>query len=511
MFKKIIASAALLLALTFSAGASVTTFAEETASGKAEDWKPFNYVLSEGFGTSMKLTDIRTTLEHKDGKVTASGTTTKGGMGVTYMPEVNLNDFAMNVSLNSWQTSSPDRWFGITFTDKAEKTDPYNEVPVYCKHSESWSNDYGAGMLFAVRPWDSGKLRIQFNYIGIYPTYDGDGNISANAGQYADGNLGWGRNWLSEIQLYNTDWTVKTDYSDIEITVKSFESNGETGYAFEINNGYWRRLDTVNWDELDSNALHELGVESASELTDEIKDKFLYGPAYETSIIPYANWGDDYYALSRFEKILKTSGKRLYMSYMYKDAWDIDEGDEAASFTINSVGGKAATDKNGYNPMTAKAVSGKISATLTESSLHAGVYPSMVESLVMTDVAEKQYAQAKENIESLVAGKNYKVFTVTGKTASGASVSIIDSVNVTMDLSEFGNAALYKIVGSDLDKIDGETNVSFKMNSSKIQYVLVYGETQPAKKGCGGTIGMYSLLSLAVLCLGGVAVKTKKI
>ena len=490
---KYILCAALSAVLTgVFAAPALSVSAEEAVS--STDWMPFNYVLSEGFGSSRKLLEIRTDLDYSGGKLTVSGRTSKGGVGVVYLPEITLDGFNMNITVNSWQEVSPDRWFGMSLTDVGAVTDDDNELPFYAKHSESWANEYGAGTLFAFRPNGNGAMQIQFNYIGINGSYDADNNRAANAGEYNDGYLGW-CGWLGHIQLYNRDWTVKTDYENIDITVKAL---AEGGYAFDINGGYWRRTDAVAWNDLAPDVLAELGVSTHAELTDEVKDKFMFGPAYETSIIPYANWGDDYYALYKYEQRLKAAGKRLYMRFMYKDAWDIREGTADASFTVNSINGRSATD--GTDPLLTKEnkIEGKLSATLKSENLHAGVYPSKVASLVTADVPEKNYSQAKTAVD---AYKTRKVFCVKGKTADGKEISLISATTVKFDFSEYNNAKLYKIVGSDLDLVGEGASVEVKVNSSQTNYVLVY---DAAKKGCKGEMGTVSLIGMLVLAAGAV-------
>ncbi len=519
-FFALAAAATVALALGVSANTAATAKAAETPTA---DWMPFNYVLSEGFGSAMTLTDIRTSISYEGGHLTATGRTTKGGMGVTYLPEVPLDGFEMNVSLNSWQDKSPDRWFGLTFTDVGVKTDDYNEVPFYSKHSESWSNDYGAGVLFAVRPIrgenDMPGLKIQFNFIGIQPSLDANDQLASNAGEYADNVLGWG-GWLSDIRLCDTDWQPKTDYDNIHITLKKIDlGNGNSGYAFDINDGYWIRTDAIAWDELADDVLHDLGVSSSSELTDEIKKKFVYGPAYDESIVAYANWGEPMYALDRFESKLEAQGKRLYFSYMYKDAWDMSEGTDDASFTINSIMGQPIQEDASFSLAAPKTLSGDIAATLTETSLHAGVYPSAVQSIVMTSAPAKSYSDAAlEAVSKLSSGK-YSIVNFKGKTADGTEVSLVEPVQLTLNLKKYGNAKLYKIVGDDIDLVGEGESVTFKANSSNVVYAITatQGDLPPVLKeqaggndggekgGCSGGItacGGVAFMALAVFALG---------
>ncbi len=476
------------------------------------DWMPFNYVLTEGFGSNTKFNDIRSNISIDNGKITVSGRTTNGGLGMTYLPEVNIDDFSMNISLNSWQAVSPDRWFGMTLMDKGVKEDEYNEAPFYAKHSESWSNDYGAGTLFAFRPAENGAMTIQFNFIGINGTYDADQNIASNAGEYNDGLLLFS-GWLSTIQLCNEDWTDKTDYNNLNITVKKIvEGEKDAGYAFDINNGYWRRTDNINWDksEMASDVFDLLDIDKNGELSDEEKKNFVYGPAYETSVIPYANWGESYYALTKFKKNLETLGKRLYMSFMYKDTWNIRDGVDDASFTINSLNGKSATSMTSFDRTNDKVIDGTIKGTAKVNSFHAGIYPDMIKSFVMVDANAKTYKDAQTNIDKLTSGKEFKVFNVKGDLGDNLTASIIDNLNLRFDLKEYKDAELYKITGEDVDKVEDVSNV--KVSSSKVNFLLVYSKDaeQTIKKGCKSSLSLLPLAFIVPSALGIVILKKKE-
>lgn len=473
------------------------------AENDSIDWMPFNYVLTDGFGSAMKYYDIRTNMSIDNGKITVSGRSTKGGMGLTYLPEVDISDFSMNITVNSWQDVSPDRWFGMTLTDVGVKSDEYNEAPFYSKHSESWSTDYGAGVLFAFRPNGNGAMQIQFNFIGINDTYDADYKVASNAGEYNDGHLGWG-GWLSTIQLCNEDWTDKTDYSQINITIKEvLEGDKPSGYAIDINNGYWKRTDTIDWSNLASDVFALLDKDSNGELSDSEKDNFIYGPAYETSVIPYANWGESLYALTKFKHIVETLDKRLYMSFMYKDTWDIRDGVDDASFTINSLNGKAATTMSSFTRVQSKSVEGTISGTVEEENFHAGIYPDMIQSFVMVDAQEKSYKSAKTNIEALTKNKEYKVFNVKGDLGDGKTASIVKSISLKFDLSEYKGAKLYKIVGEDVDEVEDIDKV--KVSSSSVNFLLVYDGT---KKGCNSSV--YYMLPGAIAAIAFCIIYRKK-
>ena len=110
----ILASACILMASLFTLNAS-TAVADGQTSYSANDWKPFNYVLTSGAGSRIQYNDIRTTLSYDNNKLTASGRSTSGGMGVSFLPEIDITNFSINFSCNSWQKVSTDRWFGFSY------------------------------------------------------------------------------------------------------------------------------------------------------------------------------------------------------------------------------------------------------------------------------------------------------------------------------------------------------------------------------------------------------------
>lgn len=510
-----------MVAVPVSAGLTAASADNASQSYTASDWMPFNYVLTSGAGSSTRYEDIRTTLDYGNNKLTASGTTTKGGMGVSFLPEIDITDFEMSVSLNSWQAVSSDRWFGMTLTDVLLKEDNYNEVPFYSKHSETWDNDYGAGVLFAVRPNSDGKMVIQFNYIGISPTYTADGDVSSSAGEYADNYMQF-TGYIAQIQLCNSDWTDKTDYADIKISMKGlYEGSALKGIAFEINDGYWKRTDW-NWAEptdaqgltltesnLEENVYNLLDKDANGFLSADEQNNFVYGSAWDNgaekdTILEYANYGDNFYSLVKYRQNLEGEGKRLYMSYMYKDAFHIREGSEPASFTINSVNGKAATASETSVLTASKTIEGSLSATLTETSLHAGVYPSMIDSIVKTEIKASDLKAAEASIKAI--GSNYEVFNVKARTSTGVDCAIIAPTEVTMDIASYPGAKLYKLTGSDVDEVDvTETDgkLVFTVNSSDVDFVLYYEGS-----GCGSVVG--GAMALPVLAAIAAAVVCKK-
>lgn len=502
--------------LGFNAKTNTVLAAEEPT------WAPINYVMADGVGKSMELYDIRTSLSYTDGKLTAAGSPAKGtgGMGVVYTPTVNLNGFNMNVSLNSYRTSG-DRYFGLSFTDVGAVTDDYNEVPFYAKHSETWSNAYGAGFLFCVRPTTTNlgrALTVQFNYIGIQQTYTSadSGEIASNAGAYSDGILSWGRNWNSGIQLYDPDespkdnpdaWVEKNNYDNIEIAVKQTND----GFVIDVNKGFWKKIDNITTDtaKLDDSVLSALGVTRGTQLNDEQIKRLTCGPAWSQSVISGATWGDSLYALSRFQTIASNAGKRLYARFFYKDKEIAsDDSDEKASFTINTINGAPACTGNESDLVASKKVSGKVTATLTEDSLHAGVYPSTIESIELTDAPESAYNAAKTAILSVSKGNYYKVVNIKAKTTDGKYVSIINKLKMTVNLEDYKNAKLYRIVGDDVDDIDQGESISFTLKNSDTAYVIVYS----GGGGCGSAIDVVPIsVIIAIFAAALVVVVFKKL
>lgn len=546
--KKLFASV-LIVALLVCAGISsqlVGVSAAEAESYSASDWMPHNYVLAEGFGSSQKKTNIRTDLSYENNTLKVTGATSKGGVGVTFLPQINLSDFSMEMSLDKWQANSTDKWYGINLLDKGEKTDIYNEVPFYSKHSESWSNDYGAGTLFAFRTFSQtgtnsrpGVLQIQFNNIGIVHSWDAEGNYNPDAGKYSDGTLGWS-GYLSTIQLCDTNWEPLTNYNKIKITSKEItHENGQKGYAFDINDGYWIRTeDSINWAEIEADAdlFAQLDINVDGTLDDGEKALWQCGPAYKATIggtefssfVPYINWGDPLHSLYNFNKLLTDSGKRLYLSAMYKDAFNMPEG-ENAQFTIKTVNGKNTTKSETTSLNTEKVIaSGDITATLKAENLYAGVYPSMVNKLITGETDAKKYSKVLEKIEakkSELGTKNYECVNFFGEvtvSSSPKTVSLIAPIDVTMNLNGKTNFKLYKITGTDLDEVtvtetDGKAKFSVKDSASI--YVMYYSAGGSGSTvGCGGcnsvvgtnptlTMGVFIIITAA---LGFVILRLKK-
>ena len=537
--KKFFATMALSLAVAATAGVIPVMAAEEDAqSWAATDWKPHNYVLSEGFGLSAKKVDVRSNLSYANNQLTVSGTTSKGGVGVTFAPEVELDGFSMELSLDKWQQNSTDKWFGITFLDKGERSDIYNEVPFWSKHSESWSNDYGAGTLFAWRPSQTtpGMLQIQFNNIGIQHSWvdaAAADEINPDAGKRADGVLGWS-GYLSNIQLCDEDWNELTDYSKVKITIREIEEGGQKGYAFDINDGYWYREESsIVWPttESDPELYDQLDIDQNGNLDDWEKKLFQYGPAYEDtehgeepipSWVPYANWGDPMYSLYNFNQIVKGEGGRLYVSALYKDAFDMQEGE--AQFTIKSVNGKAATASETLDLNASKSVDANgIKATVAAENTHAGVYPSMLTGLTAKAADEADVAKVQDAINAKRAELGvgtaepvnfYGQVSLSGETKD---VEIIDDLTISYDATGKENFKVYKVTGTDLDEVtttmDGSI-ATFDIKDSSSMYILMYdGGNGGSSRGCRGVSAGIAPLLGTVLALGAVtiaAIKVKK-
>lgn len=549
----------LLLALCLSATTAlgtVTALANDTTKNTANDWMPHNYVLTEGFGLSMKKVDVRSYLDYSNDQLRVYGNTSKGGVGVTYLPEVNLDDFTIEISLDKWQEKSTDKWFGLTFMDKGEKSDMFNEVPFYSKHSESWSNDYGAGEIFGFRPFPQtgndarpGVLQIQFNNVGIEHSYEeknAGGTYKETAGQYQDGELGW-TGYLSTVQICDTNWQPVQDYSNIKITIKKIENadgKGHDGYAFNFNDGYWYRTeDSIVWPWDGNGAITDqtvydmLDVDANGEISEEEKNLFRRGPAYTAEIggktypshVQFLNYGDPLFNLYNFNENLKTANKRLYLNVLYKDAFNMPEG-EVAQFTIKTVNGKAATSSETTSLVSEKTITeGDITTTIKEENVHAGVYPSKVKSITTATAQAKNYAKAVNEIEAKATelGKKYEVINFVGEVQLSlglVNVELQGALNLTYKTAR-ENVQIYKVANKTsgaleevtLTAVDG--GYAFDIDGTSI-YAIYYtagtnsgnngNNNVPAKKGCKGNVSGDICATLALVAVAGIVVSSKK-
>ena len=552
--------AKLLLAVCLFATTAfgTTAFAETDQKLAASDWMPHNYVLTEGFGLNMKKVDVRTWLDYSNDQLRVYGNTSKGGVGVTYLPEVNLDDFTMELSLDKWQVNSTDKWFGLTFMDKGEKFDMFNEVPFYAKHSESWSNEYGAGEIFGFRPFPQtgdeampGVLQIQFNNVGIEHSYaenNAGGNYQEIAGEYADGKLGW-TGYLSTVQLCDANWNPLTDYSNIKITIKKVENadgKGHDGYAFDFNDGYWYRTEDsivwpwdVNGAVTDQTVYDMLDVNKDNTISEEEKNLFRRGPAYSVEIdgetykshVPFLNYGDPLFNLYNFNEKLLGAGKRLYLNVLYKDAFNMPEG-EYAQFTVKTLNGKAATSSETLNLSAEKVVTeGEITATIKEENVHAGVYPSKVKSLTTATAQAKNYAKADAAIKAkgTELGKKYEVVNFVGEVQLSAglvNVELQNALSITYKTAK-QNVQIFKVTNSaknaleevTLSAVDG--GYTLDIDGSSI-YAIYYtaggntgneggngGATTPAK-GCKGNVAGNIAALGALMVVATVMISSKK-
>lgn len=544
--------AKLLLAVCLLATATfgTTAFAETNQKLAASDWMPHNYVLTEGFGLNMKKVDIRTWLDYSNDQLRVYGNTSKGGVGVTYLPEISLDDFTMELSLDKWQVNSTDKWFGLTFMDMGEKTDMFNEVPFYAKHSESWSNEYGAGEIFGFRPFPQtgngarpGVLQIQFNNVGIEHSYvenNAGGNYQEIAGEYSDGKLGW-TGYLSTVQLCDTNWQPLTDYSNIKITIKKIEDadgKGHDGYAFNFNDGYWYRTeDSIVWPwdvdgKITDQTIYDmLDVNEDNEISEEEKNLFRRGPAYTAEIggetykshVQFLNYGDPLFNLYNFNEKLQSAGKRLYLNVLYKDAFNMLEG-EYAQFTIKSVNGKAATSSETLNLSAEKVITeGNITATIKEENTHAGVYPSKVKGLKTATVEAKSYAKAEVAIvdKGTELDKNYEVVNFVGEvqlSSGSVNVALQNALSLTYKTDK-QNVQIFKVTNSTKNTLEEVTvtavdgGYTFGIDGSSM-YAIYYSEgnngNAPAKKGCKGFVAGDIAALGALMVVSTVMVSRKK-
>ncbi|GHV01293.1 hypothetical protein FACS1894211_10720 [Clostridia bacterium] len=506
----VMAVTALLAAAAFAPFAARNAGTAAAADGyTAADWAPYNYVLSEGFGVNVKKTDIRTDLSYANDELTVSGRTAPGGVGVTFLPEVELNGLSVEFSLKQWRTNSTDKWFGVSFMDTGLRSDMFNEVPFYGKHSEQWTNAYGAGVLIGWRPLPQtganaqpGKIKVQFNYIGITPTSGADGQYDPAAGSYNDGLLGWGSCWMGEeiLQLTDANWQPLTSYDHLKLSVREFTTGGKTGYYFDLNNGYFLRDENeVVWpikDDPDTGYMFdELDKDGSGALNETEKLAYLRGNAYSQSIVTATNWGDDFYALGNFVKALKEKDKRLYMNVLHRDNLTLPEGTKA-EFVVHKVNGKAAAAGETTSLTAAKRVddaTNKIGADIEYLSLHAGVYPSVVTGLTRTAAVEKDYADAQLAINSKKSSlktKNATPFVLNGL-MDEKKLEFVGPVTATMDLTGASKVKLFKASGDDLTEVaataDGD-KLTFTAEDSKTVYVLFYDGTIAGGEDGGGRI-----------------------
>lgn len=185
---------------------------------------------------------------------------------------------------------------------------------------------------------------------------------------------------------------------------------------------------------------------------------------------------------------------------MYKDAWDIREGSDDASFTVNTVNGIPATKGETLNLAESKTIDGDIRATLTETSLHAGVYPSAIKEIVFEDVDKTTYAKAQKAIdaEAKTNKMSYSVVNVKAKTTDDALVKIISETEISVSTEKYQGVKFYKIVGSDIDEItakEAEGFATVTVNSSDVNLVVMTKGGSTAKKGCG-SVAVSSLLAI---------------
>ena len=552
---KKIATLLLAACLLPSTALGVTAFADSAQKNTASDWMPHNYVMTEGFGLNMKKVDVRTSLDYSNDQLRVYGNTSKGGVGVTYLPEIDLDNFTMELSLDNWQVNSTDKWFGLTFMDKGEKSDMFNEVPFYSKHSESWDNDYGAGEIFGFRPFaqtgegaQPGVLQIQFNNVGIEHSYsenNAGGTYQNIAGEYSNGKLGW-TGYLSTIQLCDSNWQPVSDYSNIKITIEKIENadgKGHDGYAFNFNDGYWYRTEDsivwpwdINGDVTDQTVYDMLDVNGDKAISEEEKNLFRRGPAYTAEIdgttyeshVQFLNYGDPLHNLYNFNQNLKSNGKRLYLNVLYKDAFNMPEG-ENAQFTVKSVNGKAATSSETLNLVADKTVTeGDITAIVKEENVHAGVYPSKVSSLTTATAQAKNYAKAVTAIEEKATelGKRYEVINFVGEvqlSTGFVNVELQNALTLTyktgkqnMQIFKVNNATKNALEEVTLTAVDG--GYTFDIDGSSI-YAIYYtagnaggnGGEGAAKKGCGSSVdGGIAVLSSLMLVAAVMVVRKKE-
>jgi hypothetical protein len=99
-----------------------------------------------------------------------------------------------------------------------------------------------------------------------------------------------------------------------------------------------------------------------------------------------------------------------------------------------------------------------------------------------------------------------------GKLANGNLVELVSRVDISFNMSDYENAKLYQIKGSELVAVDGTGTVSISTNSNT-NFVIVYeGGSSSSGGGCGGSISTACAVVVPVLlALAGVIVAKKKL
>jgi hypothetical protein len=273
-----------------------------------------------------------------------------------------------------------------------------------------------------------------------------------------------------------------------------------------------------------------LDVNSDGTINETEKNLFRRGPAYSATVdgveykshVPFLNYGDPLHNLYNFVQTIKNSNKRIYLSVMYKDSFNMPEG-ENAQFTIKSINERAATSSETTSLIADKTITeGDITATLSELNLHAGVYPSMVKGLTTATAESKEYAKAVTAVadKGTELGKKYDVVKFVGEVqlkAGLVNVELLGNVNLTYKTAK-ADVQIFKVSNKASNALDEVTlsavegGYSFEVEGGAI-YAVYYknasgngGQDKPAKKGCRGIVGgeigaLVALMGVAVVAI----------
>ena len=146
---------------------------------------------------------------------------------MTYTKPVNLTQggFSLQFSLDKYDTTSNDKWFGIYLSDKMTYTDDQNASPVFGQQSgNQFAASKGRGLFLIMRPDGNGNLRIGFYYYGVASASD----PTAKDGAWVD----TGNGCYDNIRLNSGN------YQNIRL---SLVRRAEGGYNIVFNNGAFTR------------------------------------------------------------------------------------------------------------------------------------------------------------------------------------------------------------------------------------------------------------------------------
>ncbi len=155
------------------AGSGITVGAAatqpEVVGTTVSNWGAHSYIACDEDATQV----TSNLTANADGSITISGDQVGPGLGigVTNTEPIYLDQggFTLDMSFDTWDTSSNDVWFALYLSDKKTVTNANNADPVF----RGWDNvgdyDYneGRGFILIIRPDGNGKMRYQWFYNGV--------------------------------------------------------------------------------------------------------------------------------------------------------------------------------------------------------------------------------------------------------------------------------------------------------------------------------------------------------